>query len=135
MRDPVTGRAFGGADLSAVRQLPATIAGHAAYVMPSASGICLWVEQFGGGCGTPLTSSFPVLFSAFDPAVPGPVGTTAYGIAQDGVESITLTVNGSPVTVPVRGNAFEFSGGSSVTPDDITNVTANFDDGRSVTLK
>ena len=45
-----------------------------------------------------------------------------------------MTVTGSPVTVPVKGNVFAFSAGPSVTPDGITSVTANFDDGHSVTL-
>jgi hypothetical protein len=134
MRDPATGVAIGGSDLTAVRQLPDTIASHAVYLMPSASGLCEWVEQFGGGCGPALSSSYPVLFSSFDPVDPGGSGTTAYGIAEDSVASITMTISGHQVTVPVKDNVFAFEAGPSVAPGDITSVSANFDDGHSFTL-
>lgn len=124
-----------GAVPTAARQLPSMIAGHAAYVLPSTyGGFCLFVEQLAEGCGGPLTANYPALFVSFDPGGGSSAGTTAYGVAEDGVISITMTVNGSPVTVPVKGNTFEFSAGPSVTPDGITTVTANFGDGHSMTL-
>jgi hypothetical protein len=127
-----------GAILSAARQLPLTIAGHAAYVLPTTTGgggFCLFVEQLPEACDAPLSdSTAPVLFVDSDPDGDGPIGTTAFGIAEDGVDSVTMTVNGNPITVPVKGNIFAFSGDSSVTPGSITKVTANFHDGHSVTL-
>lgn len=137
MRDPAASGSvgFNGGILSAVRQLPSTIAGHSAYAIPTTSGdLCLFVEQLPEACDSPFTASMPVLFVEGDPDGPGPIGTTAFGIAEDGVTTITMTVNGNPVTVRVQGNVFEFSGGSSVTPSSITDVTANFQDGHSVTL-
>lgn len=134
MQPPSSGNLFG-ENLSAVRQLPSPIAGRTAYVMPTSSGgFCLVVPQLPEACDSPLTGSVPVLFIEGDPDGPGPVGTTAFGIAEDGVNSITMTVNGSQVTVPVKANVFGFTGGSSVTPNSITVVTANFDDGHNVTL-
>lgn len=132
---PPSGEAPFGENLSGVRQLPSTIAGHVAYVMPTSSGaFCLVVPQLPEACDSALSASMPVLFIEGDPDGPGPVGTTAFGIAEDGVDSITMTVNGSQVTVPVKENVFEFSGGSSVTPTSITAVTANLNDGATVTL-
>lgn len=130
------GGLFGGV-LSGVRELPSTVAGHTAHVMPTTSGgFCLFVEQLPEGCDSPLPSlAVPVLFAEYDPDGSGPVGTTAYGIAEDGIDSISMTVNGGQVTLPVQGNVFQFSGGSSVTPGAITNVSAIFDDGHSVALK
>lgn len=125
---------FLGADVSAARVLPMPIAGQTAYVMPTASGgFCLFVWNLGGGCNTPLTNSMPVLFGVSGGDADAPAAT-AYGIAEDGVDSITMTVNGSRVTVPVKGNTFSFSGGPSVTSGSFTAVTANFDDGHSVAL-
>jgi hypothetical protein len=134
LRDP-SGDALGGAILSSVRLLPTAIAGHAAYVMPSTYGdVCLFVEAFAEACGIPLTATTPALYVSFDPGGTTHAGTTAFGIAEDGVASVTLTVNGSPVTVPVKGNTFAFTGGPSVASDDITAVATNFADGHSVKL-
>jgi hypothetical protein len=133
MRDPsgIFGELF-----SAARQLPSAIAGDAAYVIPTThGGFCLVVTQLGSACDASFTDSTPpVLFIDSDPDGSGPIGTTAFGIAENGVDSITMTVNGSPVTVPVQENTFQYSGGATVTPNSITNISAHFADGRSVTL-
>lgn len=122
--------------LSSVHQLPSTIAGHAAYVTPTThGGFCLTVVQLGGACDSSFTpSAEPVLFVESDPDGPGPIGTTAFGVAEDGVDSITMTVNGSQVTTAVKENTFQYVGGTSVAPGSITNVSANFTDGHSVPL-
>lgn len=132
-----TGGEFFAGVVSGARELPSTIDGHNAYVMPTTSGgFCLFVEQLPEGCDSPLPSlAVPVLFAEYDPDGNGPTGTTAYGIAEDGIDSIGMTVNGAKVTLPVQGNVFQFSGGPSVAPASITDVIANFDDGHSVPLK
>lgn len=134
MAEP-SGGGFGGALLNQIHRLPTTIAGHSVYVMPSASGdVCVFVEQLPAACGAPLSGDAPLLPETFDPDGSGGVGTTAFGIAEDGVDSLTLTVGGDKVTVPVMDNTFVFNGGSTVTPDDITSFTANFDSGQRVSI-
>ncbi len=126
-----------GENLNGVRRLPSVIAGHAAYVMPTNTGaFCLVVAQMPEACEKPFApSTSPVLFvEGSSPAGSASAGVTAFGIAEDGVVSITMTVNGSQVKVPVQANTFEYTGGPSVTPESITNVTANFADGHSVGL-
>lgn len=76
----------------------------------------------------------PMLLAEFGGQGSGGTGTTVFGVAEDDVKSISMSVSGSQVTMPVEENTFQFSSGPSVTPDSITNVTANFADGHSVTL-
>lgn len=125
--------------VSAARQLPFTIAGNVAYLVPTtagAGGFCLYAgEQLPEVCDAPFSAtSPPLLFIDSDPDGSGPIGTTAFGVAEDGVASVTIIVNGTPVTVPVRGNTFEYIGDSSVVPGSIGSVSANFADGHSVKL-
>jgi hypothetical protein len=118
-----------------VRQLPSKIASHTAYVVPTTNGdFCLFAEQLPEACDSPLSAAHPLLFIAGDPDGSGPIGTTAFGIAEDDVASVTMTVNGNPETVSVQGNVFAYSGGTSVTPSSVTSITANFGDGHSVAL-
>lgn len=115
-----------GENVNGVRQLPAAIAGHTAYVVPTTNGdLCLFSEQLPEACNSPLSPSHPLIF------IIG--GGTAFGIAEDDVASVTLTVNGSPETVLVQGNVFAYSG-QSVTPGSITSIVAHFDDGTSLSL-
>jgi hypothetical protein len=72
-----------------------------------------------------------VLFVVTDPDGPGGVGPTAYGVATDGVESVSFTEDNKVHTVPVNGNLFAFSGASSANVGDFTSVVANFADGHT----
>lgn len=81
---------------------------------------------------TPLSSSNPVLFTVTDRDGPSGVGPTAWGIASDGIISITFTEAGATRTVPVHGNVFAYVGAPSDSVADFTNIVANFADGHSV---
>jgi hypothetical protein len=122
--------------MTAVHQMPSLVAGHAAYITPTThGGFCFTVVQLGAACDSSFSaSSEPALFVDSDPDGSGPIGTTAFGVAEDGVDSITMTLNGKQVTVPVQENTFQYIGDAAVAPGSITNVSANFADGHSVPL-
>ena len=57
---------------------------------------------FGGGCGPPLSASQPISLGIANTGPIPPGGTlTVGGVALDGVASVSFTIWGKPVTVPV----------------------------------
>lgn len=71
--------------VSNARQLTSNVVGHPAFMIPTEAGdFCIFVEQVGESCMTPLSSSNPVLFTVTDRDGPSGVGPTAWGIASDG---------------------------------------------------
>lgn len=135
-----TDRAWFGGDaaaqiLSGARAI-ASVNGHQTYLVPTSRGtFCLFVEQDGEACTLPLTPSSPVLFVASDPDGPGGAGPTVYGVALDGVSSITFTEAGVSRSVAVNHNEFEFDGASSADPAGYMNIVADFVDGHTVPVK
>lgn len=87
---------------------------------------------FGVGCGPPLTSSRPITLGVAN-AGPIPPGgeLTVGGVALDGVTSVSFTVWGKPVTVPVRNNAYIYRRPRS-TAHDVRCVVAHMADGSTV---
>jgi hypothetical protein len=63
-------------------------------------------------------------------------GSILAGVAMDGVESVSFTIGGKDVTVPVSDNAWAYEGpgisNAGGAPDFITCITAHFADGSSV---
>jgi hypothetical protein len=87
------------------RLLGALPTGRRVYVVPTSAGkLCVVVETLAASCGRPLTKSAPLTFAVTHSAK-GPV---AYGVARDGVVSVSFTVDGRRVTVPVRNNLFAY---------------------------
>jgi hypothetical protein len=110
-----------------------TLAGHRTYVLPmSTGGFCFFAEGLGEECRGPLTPTDPVLFDEFDRDGPGGAGPTAVGVAEDGVESLTITEDGVVNIVPVQGNVFYFTGAPSADSEPFSSVIANFVDGQHV---
>jgi len=118
------------------RAIAPTVDGNRAYVVPAKTGdFCLFVETLGEDCITPLTSTMPLLFIVSDPdAVGSGAGPLAYGLALDGVTSVSFKESGVTYTVPVRDNVFALRGPSSADALDVTDVKANFADGHSVAM-
>ena len=79
------------------------------YVVTNTRGeLCTIWEGGSASCGPPLSKSQPITFGTFNPS-PTTGGTfVASGLALDGVTSVSFTVRGKAVTVPVMNNAWEY---------------------------
>jgi len=84
--------------------------------------LCL-VEPTGMSCGTGLSRGNP--FTATS------VGQLLFGVAIDGVTSVSFVKDGQEVSVPVVNNAYIYEGASL---EDFEAMTAHFADGTSVTI-
>jgi hypothetical protein len=87
------------------RLLGALPTGRRVYLVPTSAGrLCVVVERLAASCGRPLTRSAPLTF-AVTHSGKGPV---VYGVARDGIVSVSFTVGGRRVAVPVRNNLFAY---------------------------
>jgi len=82
--------------------------------------------------GAPLSRSEPITISSFGDALDTP--RIIYGLALDGVTSVSFESAGSAVTVPVKDNVWAYEQPSASTPDP-NPVIAHFDDGTTVTIQ
>jgi hypothetical protein len=122
--------------LSEARALTSTYNGRQIYLVPTATGqLCVAVEALAQWCANPLSSIQPVSYLVVESPVLGAAGTTALGVAMDGVRSINLTVAGRTVSVPVRDNVFSYSAGPGMTSSDFTGATAVLANGTTTALK
>ncbi len=86
----------------------------------------------GGGCGPPLSKSHPITMGMAN-ASPTTGGTfIVSGVAMDGVTSVSFTVWGKDVTVPVENNVYLFKE-PNTTAHGTRCVVAHFADGTRVT--
>lgn len=81
------------------------------------------IEPSGMSCGTGLSRSRPVSESS--------IGQILYGVAIDGVTSVSFEKDGQEVSIPVKDNAWVYQGASL---EDFEALTAHFADGTTVTL-
>ncbi|HUO71696.1 MAG TPA: hypothetical protein VMU39_13055 [Solirubrobacteraceae bacterium] len=111
--------------------------GRSIYVVKTTKdGLCVLVtdqsklEVF--SCGHPLTQPEPVTVGTFDQVVNGPGATPplAYGIAQDGINAVSFTADGSEQTVPVKDNVWFYEGDSNV----LATITVHYSDGTTQTV-
>lgn len=93
--------------------------------------LCTIIDASGASCSPPLSNSQPITFAFFNDS-PTTGGTfVAAGIAMDGVESVSFTVNGEPVTTPVQDNTWVYEKANShATLGDC--VVAHLSDGSAV---
>jgi hypothetical protein len=81
--------------------------GEKIYVVSTKKGrLCVLVARLAESCGYPLTQAEPVTFTATWERAGEP--TYAYGVARDGVKSVSFNVgpDNRRVTVPVKHNLF-----------------------------
>jgi hypothetical protein len=80
------------------------------YVVTDTRGdLCTLFEGGAMGCGPPLSKSQPITFGTFNRS-PTTGGTfVASGLAIDGVSSVSFSVSGDSVEVPVRHNVWVYS--------------------------
>jgi hypothetical protein len=125
-----------GQEIGQARAFNTTIAGRTLYAIPSSRGdLCVFLAQAVETCTGPLAASNPAVFTVFDRDGPGGTGPTAFGVAMDGVRSVSFDVNGQPQTLPVRNNIFEYAGTPSTNTEDFTAPSVTFSDGTTVPLR
>jgi hypothetical protein len=130
------GKAVLGSQLVAeARELPTTIIGKRLYLIPTETGkLCAFLEGGTEACTEPLSEARPAAVVAMDDDGPGGVGALVFGVAIDGVRTISFTAAGKRHVVLVRGNVFAFQGSPMMTAECLSEQTATFDDGTTVRL-
>jgi hypothetical protein len=103
-------------------------------VATSRERLCVVVARLAESCGDPLTQAEPVTFTVVDRDGPGGEPAVAYGVARDGVKSVSFTVGGRHETVPVRANMFAYQAPLSVTSDSFSAVTVTLADGSTLSV-
>jgi len=101
--------------------------GSLVYGLSDTHGNLCTIGEAAGSCGPPLSRSHPIT-DGF-----GNTGSDliASGIAMDGVTSVSFTVNGTPVTVPVKNNVWVYEQPGS-NADGADCIMAQFADGSTV---
>lgn len=103
--------------------------GRKVYVVPTTKGrLCVVVAGLVESCGNPLTQQEPVTFTTVFQHPGDP--TYAYGVARDGVSTLSFTVNGEHVTVPVQHNFFVYETAPGDSPRGFGDVRATLANGR-----
>jgi hypothetical protein len=102
------------------------------YVITNTRGdLCTVFQGGSGSCAPALSKSHPITFLAFNPS--STVGGTfvASGLAIDGVSTVSFTVSGKAVEVPVKNNVWVYSEPNSHATGGQC-VLAHLDDGSTV---
>jgi hypothetical protein len=109
-------------------RLVGSLGGHRVYVLRSSRGLlCVLLAGRGDSCGDQLSAACPITFLVEkDSAAAPPI---AYGVARDGVVSVSFRNDGRPVTRPVRGNVFGYQG-RPFTRADFSPLTVTLANGR-----
>jgi hypothetical protein len=112
---------IGSRRIDSARLVGALPSGRRVYLVPTSKGkLCVVVARLAESCGDTLTRESPITFTVVDRGQGQPA--VAYGVALDGVVSVSFTAGGRAVTVPVRDNFFvyEASSGTSFSPPTVT---------------
>lgn len=121
--DQIGGRLTGFSRL--VGTLPS---GRRVYVVPTTKGrLCVLVAGLAESCGSPLSQQEPVTFTTTweHPGEPA----YAYGIARDGVQSVSFNAGSRRVTVPVEHNLFAYQSEPRDSPGRFGAITVTLADG------
>jgi hypothetical protein len=127
---------LGKRSLTEARTLSTTVDGRRLYLVPTETGkVCLYLEGSVEAWFDPISPANPALLVAEDRDGPGGVGPTVYGVAMDGVRSVTFAAGGDRQVVPVIGNVFVFHGDPEVSADSVTAISATLNDGTDLSLR
>ena len=89
-----------------VRTLPG---GDKVWVVTDTHGdLCVIVENSAASCGSPLKEPQPITFASSNESPTTSGEFIASGVAIDGVSSVSFTVRGNDVTVPVEDNVWAY---------------------------
>jgi hypothetical protein len=80
--------------------------------------------------GRPLDQTEPVTNATVDPEGPGGVPPLSYGVAQDGITSVSVFADGSEETVPVKNNVWAFEGDNNA----LASITIHYANGTTRTI-
>jgi hypothetical protein len=124
------GDQIGTRDIQSARLVGSLASGRHVYVVTTSKGrLCVVVARLAESCGNPLTQTEPLTFTVVDRDGPGGEPAVAYGVARDGVKSVSFTVGGRHETVPVRANMFAYQAPASVTSASFSSVLVTLADG------
>lgn len=127
---------LGNRSIGSARTLTTTVDRKHLYLVPTTAGkVCLDLEGSAEGWFDPLSRANPVLFAAVDDDGPGGIGPTVFGVAMDGVRSVTFTAGGTAYVVPVAQNVFAFHGAASMSVESVSARSAMFADGSEQALR
>ncbi len=93
--------------------------------------LCVVVAGAAESCGNQLTRESPITFTTFARGGTSGEPPVAYGVALDGVVSVSFSVSGRKVTVPVQHNFFAYEGLASDGAGSFSAPTVTFTDGTS----
>jgi hypothetical protein len=126
---------IGTRDIQSARLVGSLPSGRHVYVVTTSKGrLCVVVARLAESCGNPLTQSEPVTFTVVDSDGPGGEPAVAYGVARDGVKSVSFVVGGRHETVAVRGNMFAYQAPAFVTSDSFSSVMVALADGSTLSV-
>ena len=129
------GDQIGTHDLRSARLVGSLPSGRRVYVVTTSKGrLCVVVARLAESCGNPLAQTEPVTVTIVDSDGPGGEPAVAYGVARDGVKSISFTVGGRRESVTVRNNMFAYQPPASVTSDSFSSVTVTLENGATQAL-
>ena len=108
--------------------------GRKVYAVPTSKGkLCLYVDDSAESCSDPLTRERPMTFTA------SKVGPNAphviWGAAADEVVSVSFTVAGEAVTVPVKNNFYVWAGQPTATMQLGATTAVTFSDGTTASAR
>jgi hypothetical protein len=122
-------------ELQSARLVGSLPSGRHVYVVTTSKGrLCVVVARLAESCGNPLMQTEPLTFTVVDRDGPGGEPAVAYGVARDGVQSVSFTVGGRHETVPVRGNMFAYQPPAFVRSDSFSSVTVTLADGSTLSV-
>lgn len=124
------GDQVGTRDIQSARLVGSLPSGRHVYVVTTSKArLCVVVARLAESCGNPLTQTEPLTFTVVDSDGPGGEPAVAYGVARDGVKSVSFTVGGRHETVPVRSNMFAYQPPAFVTSDSFSSVMVTLANG------
>ena len=100
------------------------------YVVSTTSGnLCVAVQEESIGCGHALSEQEPLTLETMDHDSPGGDPPVNFGVARDGITSLSFKADGSEVTVPVSDNVWAYEGDA-----DLYTVSVHYADGSTATV-
>lgn len=124
------GDQIGTHEIQSARLVGSLPSGRHVYVVTTSKGrLCVVVARLAESCGDPLTQTEPLTFTIVDRDGPGGEPAVAYGVAKDGVKSVSFTVGGRHEAVPVRDNMFAYETPPFVASDSFSSVTVTLGNG------
>jgi hypothetical protein len=97
--------------------------------------LCVVVARLAESCGDPISSESPITFTTFSRGDPSGDPPVAYGVARDDVVSVSFSINGRAVTVPVHDNFFVYEGLASDGIGHFSAVTVTLASGKTESVQ